>query len=454
VSGAVGTAEKPLGLMTCTTLVIGNVIGAGFFLTPAVLAPYGMVAVLGWFLLAIGAMCIGIVFARLSAGNPSAGGPYAFARRSFGPLTGFTVAWTYWISIWASLPAIALTLSGYLLAFFPASSEPRFVSLVLALAAMWGICLLSFRGVGTVGALQKWMVVAKLIPFVAIGTIGLLWVEPPNLLPLNPSGMPILTSLSALAPLVMFAFLGIESATVPAGEVFEPSKTIPRATLIGTAVCALVYIFCTITVMGVIPRETLALSSAPFADAAASMWGPWAGKVIGIAVVVSSLAALNGWILLLGQVPLAAAQDGAFPRLFGRKNSRGVPAAGLAVSLLFSTALLVGQALGGGAIASLYEFVVGLSTTAQMVPYVFCALAEAMLVKSAADGAGGWRVGPFTVPALVTFGFSVWVVYGSGADAALWTLLLIFLALPIYVMMATRSSSRSESPTPTAKAVP
>jgi APA family basic amino acid/polyamine antiporter len=432
---------KPLDLTTCTTLVIGNVIGAGFFLTPAVLAPFGMVAVLGWFLLAIGAMCIGIVFARLAADDPAAGGPYAFARRAFGPLTGFTVAWTYWISIWASLPAIALTLSGYLLAFFPAGAQTRFASLIVALAVMWGTCLLSFRGVSTVGALQRWMVAAKMIPFVAIGTVGLLWIEPSNLFPLNPSGKPILTTLSALAPLVMFAFLGIESATVAAGEVDDPRRTIPRATLIGTAVCALVYIFCTVAVMGIIPRETLAASAAPFADAAAKIWGPWAGKAIGLAVVLSSLAALNGWILLLGQVPLAAARDGAFPRIFGRTNGRGVPAAGLAVSLGFSTLLLVGQGLGDGAVVSLYRFMVELSTTAQMVPYVFCALAEAMLVKSVADGAGGWRIGPFTIPALVTFGFSVWVVYGSGPGAALWTLILIFLALPIYVLVTRRPSA-------------
>ena len=448
MSASAATGARSLGLMTCTMLVIGNVIGAGFFLTPAVLARFGMVAVLGWILLAIGAMCIGIVFARLSAANPSAGGPYAFARRSFGPLIGFTVAWTYWISIWASLPAIALTLAGYLLAFFPVSAEPRLASLVIALGFMWGVCLLSFRGVSTVGAFQRWVVLAKLVPFVAIGTIGLLWIEPGNLLPLNPSGMPLLTTLSAMAPLVMFAFLGIESATVPAGDVIDPGKTIPRATIIGTAVCALVYIFCTITVMGVVPRETLAASPAPFADAAAMMWGPWAGSVIGAAVVLSSLAALNGWILLLGQVPLAAARDSAFPRLFGRTNSRGVPAAGLTVSLGFSTLLLVGQGLGDGAIVALYRYMVELSTTAQMVPYVFCALAEAMLFKSVVDSGGGWRIGPFTIPAMVTFCFSVWVVYGSGPTAALWTLILIFLALPLYVLAARLPSFQ------TAEAVP
>ena len=436
-------AAKPLGLVTCICLVIGNVVGAGFYLSPAVLAPYGMVAVLGWFLLAIGAMCIGMVFARLASIAPGAGGPYAFARQAFGPLAGFIVAWTYWISIWASLPAIALTLAAYVLAFFPGAADNPGLLAAVATGAIWGVCLLSFRGAATVGWLQRWAVAIKLLPFVAVGTIGLFWIRPENLLPLNPSGMPVLSALSTLAPLVMFAFLGIESATVPAGEVDNPSKTIPRATIIGTAICALLYIFCTVAVMGVVPRDALAASSSPFADAATAMWGPWAGAVIGVAVIISSLAALNGWTLLLGQVPLAAARDGAFPRIFGRTNARGVPAIGLMVSLSFSTALLVAQAGGDQAVTAAYEFLVELSTTANMVPYLFCALAEAMLVTAVIKG--GWRLGPFTLFAIVAFGFSLWVVFGSGATAAMWTLILIFVALPIFVVLSRRQSQAAEA---------
>jgi APA family basic amino acid/polyamine antiporter len=438
MTAAPAAPAKPLGVLTCTCLIIGNVVGAGFYLSPAALAPFGMVAVLGWFLLAIGAMCIGMVFARLSSIAPAAGGPYAFARKAFGPLSGFMVAWTYWISIWASLPAIALTLAGYLLAFFPGAPKEPWLTVAVALAAMWGVCLLSFRGTATVGSLQRWAVALKILPFIAVGTIGLFWIRPENLAPLNPSGMPVLSALSTLAPLVMFAFLGIESATVPAGDVDNPKVTIPRATLIGTAICALLYIFCTIAVMGIIPRETLAASSSPFTDAARVMWGPWAASVMGAAVVISSFAALNGWTLLLGQVPLAAAKDGAFPRVFGRLNSHGAPAAGLAVSLTFSSVLLVAQGGGGHAVAAAYEVLVQLSTTANMVPYIFCTMAEAMLVRSLVDRGGGWRIGPYTPAALIAFGFSVWVVFGSGATAAMWTLILMFLALPIYVVLARR----------------
>jgi hypothetical protein len=118
-------------------------------------------------------------------------------------------------------------------------------------------------------------------------------------------------------------------------------------------------------------------------------------------VIVSSLAALNGWILLLGQVPLAAARDGAFPRLFGRTNSHGAPAAGLMVSLGFSSVLLIAQSVGGRAVAAAYEFIVELSTTANMVPYMFCARRRSDAGPLRDRAGGGWRIGPFTPFAVV-----------------------------------------------------
>ena len=105
----------------------------------------------------------------------------------------------------------------------------------------------------------------------------------------------------------MFAFLGLESATVPAGDVRDPKRTIPRATVLGITIAALLYVLGTIAVMGLVPREQLVKSVAPFSDAAQVLWGPWGATAISIAVIVSAIGALNGWTLLMGQVPMAAA---------------------------------------------------------------------------------------------------------------------------------------------------
>ena len=101
---ASGQTTRSLGVWTCTALVIGNVIGAGFFLAPAALAPYGAVALIGWLVMAVGAMCLGLVFARLSRLSPKTGGPYAYTRQAFGDFAGFIVAWGYWIAVWSSMP--------------------------------------------------------------------------------------------------------------------------------------------------------------------------------------------------------------------------------------------------------------------------------------------------------------------------------------------------------------
>ena len=152
-----------------------------------------------------------------------------------------------------------------------------------------------------------------MVPFGAIALIGLFFIDPSNFSEFNPSGKSLLSASAALAPLTMFAFLGLESATVPAGDVTDPKRTIPRSTILGITIATLLYVLGTTAVMGLVPREQLVHSIAPFSDAARVLWGPWGATTISLAVILSSLGALNGWTLLMGQVPMAAARDKLFP---------------------------------------------------------------------------------------------------------------------------------------------
>ena len=108
-------------------------------------------------------------------------------------------------------------------------------------------------------------------------------------------------------------FLGLESATVPADDVEDAERTIPRSTILGISIAATLYVLGTVVVMGVVPRDQLVKSVAPFSDAAEMMWGPWGAMGVSLAVILSSIGALNGWTLLMGQVPMAAAHDKLFP---------------------------------------------------------------------------------------------------------------------------------------------
>lgn len=437
---------KALGLLACTALIIGNMVGSGFYLSPASLASYGLLAIAGWLVMGFGAVCLGLVFARLAHASPATGGPYAYTRAAYGDFAGFIVAWGYWISIWASLPAIAVAFTGYLAGFAPLLKSHRGLAIVVTLAVIWSVVLINMLGVRKAGIFQSVTTIAKLVPFFGIATLGLLWVHPRNFAIFNPSGKPLFQASAAVAPLIMFAYLGLESATVPAGDVRDPGRTIPRATLLGISSAALLYVLGTITVMGVIPREQLERSSSPFADASAAMWGPWAGALIAVAALISSLGALNGWTLLMGQIPMAAAHDGLLPSWFGRRSKRDVPANAILVSAGLATALLLIQASGANGLVAFYNFVVNLSTMAAVIPYAFCALAGVIILRNPEAGETQRKQSSFRLIEIIAFVFAIFTIYGCGAEAVLYGLLLLLLGIPVYVGMRSRVAAPRIAP--------
>ena len=424
------TLHKSLGLGACTAIVVGNMVGSGFYLSPSALAPYGLLAILSWIVMGAGAICLGLTFARLARIAPATGGPYAYSRMAFGDFAGFLVAWGYWISIWASLPAIAVAFTGSFIKLIPAFQGNRMAAIIITLAAMWLVVLMNLRGVKHAGVFAELTTYSKLVPFAAISIIGLAFIHPEHFSTLNPSGQSLLTASATLAPLTMFAYLGLESATVPAGDVINPERTIPRSTILGVSIAAALYVFGTTVVLGVVPREDLVHSAAPFADAARLMWGPLAAACVSVAVMISSIGALNGWTLLMGQVPMAAAADDLFPAFFGAKSKQGVPAAGIVFSAALATGLILIQASSASGFAAFYSLVVNLATMAAVVPYAFCALAAGLV---AAHVRGTRPVPRLSIVDVIGFAFSLFTIYGCGAEAVLYGLLLLLVGIPVFV---------------------
>jgi len=414
-------------MMACTAIVVGNMVGSGFYLSPSALAPFGALAIAAWIVMGLGAGCLGLAFARLARMAPETGGPYAYTRLAFGDFTGFLIAWGYWISIWASLPAIAVAVTGSVVGLFPGTAGNRPLGVAITVGVMWLVVAMNLRGAKTAGFVASLTTYSKLIPFGAIAVLGLFWVQLDHFSPLNPSGQSLFAAAAAMAPLTMFAYMGLESATVPAGDVVDPGRTIPRATLLGVAIASTLYVLGTAVVMGVVPREALVDSKAPFADAARLMWGSWAAIVVSIAVVVSSVGSLNGWTLLMGQVPMAAADDGLFPSLFGRRSAKGVPAVGIVISAGFATGLVLVQAAGGGNFAKIYTLIIGLATMTAAIPYAFCSLAGALIAMRQGKAA---RI---SIVEGIAFLFSIFVIYGCGPEAVLYGLLMLLLGMPVYV---------------------
>lgn len=428
--------RRTLGFWMCTALVVGNMVGSGIFLLPASLGAYGGVSIFGWLFTTAGAMVLALTFARLARALPRAGGPYAYTRATFGDFAAFLVAWGYWISICAGNAAIAVALVGYLGFFSPALATSPALGAVAAITSIWLLTWVNARGVRAAGWVQLVSTIVKLAPLVAIGTVGLLYVRRGNFVPFNVSGRGTLSAVSATAALTLWAFMGLESATIPADDVEQPARTIPRATLLGTTLAAMVYILSTVAVMGVIPAAALAASGAPFADAASTMWGPWAAGAVAAGAAVACFGALNGWTLLLGQMPLAAATDGLLPRLFARLSANGTPAVGLVISSALVT-LVVATNYARGLVAE-FTFIIRLSTLTALVAYVFSTLALAVSHLQARLPVPGERPVRWPAVPLLAFAYSLWAVVGIGREALVWGSVILLCGVPFYLGMARR----------------
>jgi APA family basic amino acid/polyamine antiporter len=427
-----------------TALVIGNMIGSGIFLLPSALAGYGGISISGWLVTATGAVLLALVFARLGRAFPKTGGPYAYSRRAFGDFVGFLTAWGYWIAAWVGNAAIAVAFVSYLGYFQPfrALNDNRVLAAAVAIGAVWLLTFVNILGVRQGGMVQAVTTVLKLVPLLGLAVFGLFFINVDNFGGFNASGQSTFGALSAVAALTLWAFIGVESATVPAEEVEDPTRTIPRATVIGTVVTALVYILGTVAVMGILPAATLAGSGAPFADAAESAFGGWAGPVIAAAAVVSAFGCLNGWILLQGRVPLAAARDNLFPKVFAKTSRTGTPVVGLVVSSVLITGLTMMNY--NASLVDQFTFVILLATLTTLIPYVFSAAAQLMLLVTDRAHFDGKRLAGHATIAALALAYAIWTVAGSGYEVVYKGFLLLLLGIPVFLWMKHSAARRGE----------
>ena len=226
-------------------------------------------------------MFLALLFAKLASMVPKVGGPYAYSRIGFGDFAGFWIAWGYWIAVWVGNAAIAVALVSYLGGVIPILGQQLWLSGLVAIGLIWLVTWINVMGIKQAGVFQVITTIMKLVPLVAMATIGLFWINWSHFIPFNTSGMSPFAAVTAVAALTLWAFLGVESATIPADDVKNPNKTIPRATVLGTILVGLVYILSTVAVMGILPLAQLGKSGAPFADAAGSVWGHWAFYAVG-----------------------------------------------------------------------------------------------------------------------------------------------------------------------------
>jgi APA family basic amino acid/polyamine antiporter len=425
------TTPRPqlLSFWMCVALVVGNTIGSGVFLLPTALAPYGLNSVVAWGFTAGGAIALAVVFARLSRAYPQAGGPYAYVHFAFGPLTAFIVAWGYWISIWVGNVSIATYTVSYLTPLLPSIAEKPGASAALTLLFLWTLTFVNWYGIKASGWVQSVTTVLKILPLLAVILLGLFSLHSSNLsasttIPLTVSGT------TAAATLTLWALLGLESATIPADKVANPARVIPIATLFGTVATALICAIACTTVLLLLPAATLANSNAPFADLATQFWGVGAGKLVAVFAAISGFGALNGWILLQGELPRAMAMRGEFPRIFARESSRSTPGFALCFGSALATLLILANYQKS--MASIFTFMILLSTTACLVMYALCSAALLRLQWIGQLGAARKGSAALAIVGVMATAYSLWAIIGAGAEAVAWGAALLCLGVPLY----------------------
>jgi APA family basic amino acid/polyamine antiporter len=175
--------------------------------------------------------------------------------------------------------------------------------------------------------------------------------------------------------------LGLESATIPTENVIDPARNVARATLVGTIFAGLVTVAACTIVMGLVPPAQLAGSNAPFADAARHLLGEAGATVMALAGALCCFGALNGWVLVQGQLPQAMARDRLFPTRAAHTNRRGAPAFALVLGSVLASALILANY--ARPLVAVFTFMALLATLASLVPYLFCTMAALLLLRGA-----------------------------------------------------------------------
>lgn len=416
-------AAKVIGFWQCWSFAVGTMIGTGIFMMPVVLAPYGGLSFGGWLIAAGGTMTIALSLGRLASRTTRSGGIQIFVQDAFGPLAGYLVGWANWVACIISTAALAVGFASYLTAIVPGlSNEPGYQA-VAAVVVIWTVTLVLTRGVKEAGLVQLALTVLKLIPLALVIVWGFIAGKAENLPAVNPSGGEPLAILAATTLLTMFSFLGMEVAVMPAGNVRNPTRTVPRAVVAGAGTVAVVYILATAAVMQLIPADSLTSSTSPFADAVSGL-GAWAPPLITFGALIAIIGSLNGNIFCTAQQSMAAALEGVAPRWLARLNKGEAPWTSLVFSSILASALLLLNYSRG--LVGAFTFLIMMTTATCLFAYLGCALAE---IKHSWRSARGWAA-----IAVIATVYALFAIFGAGQESLIWGAVLVLFGVPVFYL--------------------
>ncbi len=420
-------AGPRLGLWQTISLVTGNLVGSGVFLLPASLGVLGTLSLFGWVFTGLGALLLAGVFAKLSQTTQANGGPHNYVGLAFGKESAYWVAWGYWVLSWISNTALVVAAVSYFSPLVGGLSQPMVLSTEMLILMV--ITFINIRGIQFAGRFELLMTTIKLMPLVIIPIIGLFVVDWQKLTPIVPAGVEVFDGIKLAMFLTLWAFVGLETATVPSGEVKNPKRTIPLATLLGTLIALFVYVLGAVVMLGVLGKD-LSTSNAPYADLAGYLLGGNWTHIIAVAAFCCCLGSFNGWTMVVSKIAQGAAGEGLFPQFFAVVDKQGTPVRSLVVSALCTLPLLLLSLQEN--LLSQFNAIIDISITLILLIYLVCILAYFKL-KIGYSSRAAFMMG---IGALL---FVCFALYAAGFKMVTLSLVLLLLGIPMRIYMSRQS---------------
>jgi amino acid transporter len=322
--------RRELGTFDVTLLVLGAVVGADVYIVAGLGAGFlGPAQLLAWLGAGVLSALIGLAFVQCAAICPEVGGSYAYARAAFGPLGGFLAGWTLYLGEWVALPIFPLAFINYLAYFVPGLTPLD--GLAIKVLLVTAVTVMNILSINVSGRANDVLALTKLVPLALLIVVGLAFAmfrpheAARHLTPFTPIGW---SGFGSAVLLIFWAYAGFEMAVLPAAEVKDARRTLPRGLILGITIATIFYLLTSFAVGVALPWQVAAASGRPLADALGAMLASL-GFPAEIGLVLASLGALVSIVsvyavftLTLARLSYAMAIDGVLPAPFARLHPK------------------------------------------------------------------------------------------------------------------------------------
>jgi basic amino acid/polyamine antiporter, APA family len=406
-------------------ITINGIIGAGIFGLPAkVYSLIGTYSLIAFVVCALVVALIILCFAEVSSRFDETGGPYLYAREAFQPAVAFEIGWLIWLARITAFAANCNLLINYLSFFWIPATTPLWRAAIIVLVVIV-LAVINLLGIRQAAIVSNVFTVGKLVPIIFFIAAGLFFLRP-NAYELGPA--PTAGAFSQSVLLLVYAFTGFEMATIPAGEVRDPQKSLPRALLIAILVVASLYIMIQVVCVGTLPG--LGQSQKPLADAGSQFLGAAGGAIISAGAIISITGNLNILLLSGSRLPFAMAEQKQLPTFVGSVHRKFFTPW---VSIVITAGLMLFLTLKSSFVAALT-----ISTIARLVTYGATCLALPVFRRRKQVPAAAFNLPGGSIIAILSLLLIVWLLVNATLGEAKATAyaaaagLLIYLAYALY----------------------